>query len=146
MQELLKKYHAKTIAIMDFKFCMDIIAFPLCINPTIYYKSKYIFIKMLDGSAKNLTNKVQYICSKAVDDSIQQLEGVHRTLTPRSTAVIRSHTIVTRARCDLAGTRISAKQQSHTEEYGVVHGGSNHIRKNTKEYGVLHEERIIRSS
>ena len=27
---------------------------------------------------------------------------------------------------------ISAKQQSHTEEYGVVHGSSNH--------GVLHEE------
>ena len=84
--------------------------------------------------------------------SHHQLEGVHRTLTPRSTAVIRSHTIVTRARCwslDLdpgSGTRISAKQQSHTEEYGVVHGGSNHIRKNTKEYGVLHEERIIRSS
>ena len=79
----------------------------------------------------------------------KQLEGVHRTLTPRSTAVIRRHTIVTRARLDLdpgSGTRISAKQQSHTEEYGVVHGGSNHIRKNTKEYGVLHEERIIRSS
>ena len=32
---------------------------------------------------------------------------------------------------------ISAKQQSHTEEYGVVHGSSNHTRKNTKEYGVL---------
>ena len=31
---------------------------------------------------------------------------------------------------------ISAKQQSHTEEYGIVHGSSNHIRKNTKEYGV----------
>ena len=28
---------------------------------------------------------------------------------------------------------ISAKQQSHTEEYGVVHGSSNHTRKNTKE-------------
>ena len=41
---------------------------------------------------------------------------------------------------------ISAKQQSHTEEYGVVHGSSNHTRKNTKEYGVLHVERIIRSS
>ena len=41
---------------------------------------------------------------------------------------------------------ISAEQQSHTEEYGVVHGSSNHIRKNTKEYGVLHVERIIRSS
>ena len=26
---------------------------------------------------------------------------------------------------------ISAKQQSHTEEYGVVHGSSNHTRKNT---------------
>ena len=70
----------------------------------------------------------------------QTLEDVHRTLTPRSTAVIRSHTIVTRARCwslDLnpgSGTRISAKQQSHTEEYGVVHGGSNHIRKNTAYY------------
>ena len=38
---------------------------------------------------------------------------------------------------------ISAKQQSHTEEYGVVHGSSNHTRKNTKEYGVLHVERII---
>ena len=37
---------------------------------------------------------------------------------------------------------ISAKQQSHTEEYGVVHGSSNHTRKNTKEYGVLHVERI----
>ena len=36
---------------------------------------------------------------------------------------------------------ISAKQQSHTEEYGVVHGRSNH----TTEYGVLHEERIISS-
>ena len=35
---------------------------------------------------------------------------------------------------------ISAKQQSHTEEYGVVHGSSNHTRKNTKEYGVLHVE------
>ena len=31
---------------------------------------------------------------------------------------------------------ISAKQQSHTEEYGVVHGSSNHTRKNTKEYDV----------
>ena len=41
---------------------------------------------------------------------------------------------------------INAKQQSHTEEYGVVHGSSNHTRKNTKEYGVLHVERIIRSS
>ena len=41
---------------------------------------------------------------------------------------------------------ISAKQQSHTEEYGVVHGSSNHTRKNMKEYGVLHVERIIRSS
>ena len=41
---------------------------------------------------------------------------------------------------------ISAEQQSHTEEYGVVHGRSNHTRKNTTEYGVLHEERIIRSS
>ena len=30
---------------------------------------------------------------------------------------------------------ISAK---HTEEYVVVHGSSNHTRKNTKEYGVLH--------
>ena len=40
---------------------------------------------------------------------------------------------------------ISAKQQSHTEEYGVVHGSSNHTRKNTKEYGVLHVERIISS-
>ena len=29
---------------------------------------------------------------------------------------------------------ISAKQQSHTEEYGVIHGSSNHTRK---EYGVL---------
>ena len=38
---------------------------------------------------------------------------------------------------------ISAKQQSHTEEYGVVHGSSNHTRKNTKEYGVLYVERII---
>ena len=37
---------------------------------------------------------------------------------------------------------ISAKQQSHTEEYGVVHGSSNHTRKNTKEYGV-HVERIV---
>ena len=37
---------------------------------------------------------------------------------------------------------ISAKQQSHTEEYGVVYGSSNHTRKNTKEYGVLHVERI----
>ena len=89
---------------------------------------------------------------KVQPEQVNKLEGVHRTLTPRSTAVIRSHTIVTRARCwslDLdpgSGTRISAKQQSHTEEYGVVHGGSNHIRKNTKEYGVLHEERIIRSS
>ena len=35
---------------------------------------------------------------------------------------------------------ISAKQHSHTEEYGVVHGSSNHTRKNTKEYGVLHVE------
>ena len=33
---------------------------------------------------------------------------------------------------------ISAKQQSHTEEYGAVHGGS---KSHTKEYGVLHEER-----
>ena len=41
---------------------------------------------------------------------------------------------------------ISAKQQSHTEEYGVVHGSSNHTRKNTKEYGVLHVERIIINS
>ena len=41
---------------------------------------------------------------------------------------------------------ISTKQQSHTEEYGAVHGGSNHIWKNTKENGVLHEEQIIRSS
>ena len=40
---------------------------------------------------------------------------------------------------------ISAKQQSHTEEYSVVHGSSNHTRKNTKEYGVLHVERIISS-
>ena len=38
---------------------------------------------------------------------------------------------------------ISAKQQSHTEEYDVVHGSSNHTRKNTKEYDVLHVERII---
>ena len=28
---------------------------------------------------------------------------------------------------------ISAKQQSYTEEYGIVHGSSNHTRKNTKE-------------
>ena len=41
---------------------------------------------------------------------------------------------------------ISAKQQSHTEEYGVVHGSSNHTRKNTKEYGVLHVEQIMLSS
>ena len=34
---------------------------------------------------------------------------------------------------------ISAKQQSLTEENG---GSSNHIRKNTKEYGVLHEEEV----
>ena len=87
--------------------------------------------------------------AKASHALLNQLEGVHRTLTPRSTAVIRSHTIVNA--CAMlesgsgpgSGTRISAKQQSHTEEYGVVHGGSNHIRKNTKEYGVL---RIIRSS
>ena len=39
---------------------------------------------------------------------------------------------------------ISAKQQSHTEEYGVVHESNNHTRKNTKEYGVLHEDiRIV---
>ena len=38
---------------------------------------------------------------------------------------------------------ISTKQQSHTEEYGVVHGSSNHTWKNTK---VLHEERTITSS
>ena len=31
---------------------------------------------------------------------------------------------------------ISTKQQSHTEEYGVVHESSNHTRKNTKENGV----------
>ena len=36
---------------------------------------------------------------------------------------------------------ISAEQQSHTEEYGVVHGSSNHTRKNTKEYGVLRKYR-----
>ena len=41
---------------------------------------------------------------------------------------------------------ISVKQQSHTEEYGVVHGSSNHTRKNTKEYGVLHVEKIIITS
>ena len=38
---------------------------------------------------------------------------------------------------------ISAKQQSHTEEYGVVHGSSNHTRKNTKEYGVLRVEQEV---
>ena len=41
---------------------------------------------------------------------------------------------------------ITAKQQSHMEEYGEVHESSNHTRKNTKEYGVLHEEQIRRSS
>ena len=57
-----------------------------------------------------------------------------------------NHTYVMRAQCwslDLA-IIISAKRQSHTEEYGIVHRGSNHIRKSTKEYGILHEERIIR--
>ena len=57
----------------------------------------------------------------------------------------------TKARCwslDLdpgSGTRISAKQQSHTEEYGVVHRRSNHTRKNTTEYGVLNR-RIVETA
>ena len=37
---------------------------------------------------------------------------------------------------------VSAKQQSHTEEYGVVHGSRNHTWKNTKEYSILHEELV----
>ena len=82
-----------------------------------------------------------------------KLEGVHRTLTPRSTAVIYVCTAL--CKCSIYGANahnvgawiwirdgnISAKQQSYTDKYGVVHENSNHTRKNTKEYGVLHEER-----
>ena len=89
------------------------------------------------------------------------LEGVHRTLTPHSTDVIyirRCANIVpvhgtntmlepgSGSRIENKAIIISAKQQFHTEEYGVVHESSNHAWKNTKEYGVLHGERIIKSS
>ena len=41
------------------------------------------------------------------------------------------------------GNKVIIISAKHTEEYGVVHGSSNHTRKNTKEYGVFHVERII---
>ena len=67
-----------------------------------------------------------------VQGSIGKLEGV---LTPR-----RAERSMLCARLEPgsgSGIRnkaiiISAKQQSHMEEYGVVHGSSNHTRKNTK--------------
>ena len=67
--------------------------------------------------------------------------GVHRTLTPCRTLDVGPR--LERGSGSGIGNKaiiISAKQQSHTEEYGIVHGSSNHIRNNMKEYGVLHEE------
>ena len=75
--------------------------------------------------------------------SNSKLEGVLRTLTPRRALdVVREVGAWIWIRDREQGYQlISAEQQSHTEEYGVVHGSSNHTRKNTKEYGVLHVER-----
>ena len=71
-------------------------------------------------------------------------QGVHRTLTPRSTAVILyirrctySHGNV--CACwsldlDPGSETGSGTRLSYTEEYGVVHERSNHTRKNTAYY------------
>ena len=68
----------------------------------------------------------------------RELGGVHRTLTPRRALdVVREVGAGSGSGIGNKAIIISAKQQSHTEEYGVVHGSSNHTRKNTKEYGVL---------
>ena len=86
-----------------------------------------------------------------------QIEGVPRT-TPHSTAVNTQHCAITRnvtryccARCwslnlDLGiGNKAIAKQQSHMEEYGIIHESSithGRTQKNTAYY----TRRKIRSS
>ena len=86
--------------------------------------------------------------------------GVHRTLTPAAQLSYTYGVVQSRGHGNVCtmlepgsgsgiGNKaiiISAKQQSHTEEYGVVYESSNHTRKNMKEYSVLHKERIIISS